>query len=377
MPHLKKIYLWFKKNSFNPLFKDDKTNSIARFSVFFLFILYSTLPYIFASQNFYVENIYCSIAAAMLFFLYIITVHTQPVNTEKESILKLKRPNTLNIIIFILGSMFAVVLLNYFSHFFMITFFEVHSTKKLSDIADILTKLFATCAVLIAAYIGWQRVEVHRAGQITDSFIRANEQLGAVTSEGKPQIETRLGGIYALEKIAKENKEEYFCVVFDILTAYVRLNSPNNNLGNIVPLREDILIIIEILKKTDLSFYYERDKRINLTSSNLICSNFYGANLKKALFHNSDLREAIFTNARLEGANFTDANLEKASLENARLEKAFFENTNLANTEFRRAKLHSAYMKKSRNLRYEQIDIASGNQITSLPRNLSQPKHWV
>jgi hypothetical protein len=38
-------------------------------------------------------------------------------------------------------------------------------------------------------------------------------------------LEVRLGGIYALEKVAEDAPEKYHCTVMEVLTAYVRENA--------------------------------------------------------------------------------------------------------------------------------------------------------
>jgi hypothetical protein len=52
-------------------------------------------------------------------------------------------------------------------------------------------------------------------------LLRLFGYLGANDSEGKKQFETRLGGIYALERIAKDSEADHWPIM-EILTAYVR-----------------------------------------------------------------------------------------------------------------------------------------------------------
>ena len=81
-------------------------------------------------------------------------------------------------------------------------------------------------------------VDLQREGQITDRFTKAIDQLGAVQpggavdADGKPKInlEVRLGGIYALDRIAHESAEDQ-SVIMEVLTAYVRDNS--NDASNV------------------------------------------------------------------------------------------------------------------------------------------------
>ena len=80
--------------------------------------------------------------------------------------------------------------------------------------------------VLGTLYVTWRRVraaeqtvEVAQEGQITERFTRAVEQLG-----NQESMAIRLGGIYALERIAKDSPEDHRQVM-EVLTAYVRENS--------------------------------------------------------------------------------------------------------------------------------------------------------
>ena len=87
-------------------------------------------------------------------------------------------------------------------------------------------------AIGISLYYTWQKNNIAQEGQITERFTRAIDQLG------KRALEIRLGGIYALERISKESKEDYWPIM-EILTAYVRKNSSAE--------------IVENKKVTDLS----------------------------------------------------------------------------------------------------------------------------
>src|SRR5215217_4014895 len=55
-------------------------------------------------------------------------------------------------------------------------------------------------------------LELTQQGQITERFTKAIEQLGGGEGENKT-IELRLGGIYALERIAKESEQDYGVVM--------------------------------------------------------------------------------------------------------------------------------------------------------------------
>src|SRR5215204_2005114 len=63
-------------------------------------------------------------------------------------------------------------------------------------------------------------------GQITERFTRAIDQLGKVDEKNNKLFEIRLGGIYALERIARESEEDHWPIM-EVLTAYVRQHAPS------------------------------------------------------------------------------------------------------------------------------------------------------
>jgi hypothetical protein len=79
--------------------------------------------------------------------------------------------------------------------------------------------------VLAGLYSSVQSLNLSREGQITDRFTKAIDQLGALDGDGKPKLEIRLGGIYALERIARDSERDHGPIM-EVLTAYVREHAP-------------------------------------------------------------------------------------------------------------------------------------------------------
>src|SRR5207248_11751254 len=82
-----------------------------------------------------------------------------------------------------------------------------------------------------AGVIAWRnlratqaKLDVDREAQITNRFTQAIGQLGAELKDGKPDLEVRLGGIYALERIARDSSRDHWTIM-EVLTAYVRQNA--------------------------------------------------------------------------------------------------------------------------------------------------------
>src|SRR5215217_7452522 len=88
-----------------------------------------------------------------------------------------------------------------------------------------LAQILAGTALLSGLYFTWRTLQVNREGQITERFTRAIDQLGKVDENNNKLFEIRIGGIYALERIARESEEDYEPIM-EVLTAYVRQNAP-------------------------------------------------------------------------------------------------------------------------------------------------------
>jgi hypothetical protein len=90
--------------------------------------------------------------------------------------------------------------------------------------AALLLGLFFTARNLQATQ---DKLDIDRQGQLTNRFIQATGQLGAELEGGKPNVEVRLGGVYALNRISNDWPKDYWPIA-DVLTAYVRHNAKWN-----------------------------------------------------------------------------------------------------------------------------------------------------
>lgn len=274
-----------------------------------------------------------------------------------------------------------------------------------------IAQILGGIAALVAFYFMWQRNYITQQGQITDRFTKAVEQLGS------DDIAVRLGGIYALERIAKDSEPDHWQVM-EVLTAYVREKKPVNPKEDdrltktdfnyvvseilnrlksttspapaAVPLAEDtpepetveskkpelpkdIQAILTVIARR-LHADSEGDKRIDFSNTdlrgadlskkgeqevNLKKINFAGANLSGVSLTNANLHEAIFIEAQLQGADLSGANLQGANLEKAQLQEATLWATRLQGANLRKAQLQGAVLREAQlqgaNLRKAQL----------------------
>ena len=174
------------------------------------------------------------------------------------------------------------------------------------------------------------KLDIDRQGQLTNRFIQATSQLGAELKDGQRNVEVRLGGIYALNRISNDWPKDYWPIA-DILTAYVRHNAAWKE-----PAREaqkatatDIQAILTVLghnappggfndrRKLDLRFTDLRE--LEFYDAHLEWTDLYGAHLDRA-----QLWGAVLHHAKLDHANFTGANLRGAKMQNVTLQDAVF-----------------------------------------------------
>jgi uncharacterized protein YjbI with pentapeptide repeats len=229
--------------------------------------------------------------------------------------------------------------------------------------------ILAAAGLLLTAGIIWRRYEKSRELKSHEQFTRAVEQLGSQRNDGSPRTEARLGGIYALERLAGEAEREYWPIM-EVLTAFVRDNAAwnpqaartNGVPGAPVRPGADIQAVLAVLgrrrppphssgQEKRLLDLRETDLRgANLSGSRLDGVSLYGAHLEqadatRAVLGRSNLREAWLTGASLTEVNLEGASLSRAHLEGARLNRANLQGADLSGADLRGADLWEANLK--------------------------------
>jgi uncharacterized protein YjbI with pentapeptide repeats len=187
-----------------------------------------------------------------------------------------------------------------------------------------------------------KNAETANQKQITERFSKAIEQLGS----DKPEV--ILGGIYTLERIARDSEPDQWTIM-EVLTAFVRQNAPiieenesqsSEDQEKLLKLRISIracLTVIAERKHPDLE-----NKRLDLTKVNISGFNLVQFKLKGFNFTGADLTEANLFGADLTGANLIGANLIGANLIGANLIGAYLTVANLKGAKLTGANLKGA-----------------------------------
>lgn len=162
----------------------------------------------------------------------------------------------------------------------------------------------------------------------------------SVFSETFPNIEVRIGAIYALERIAQDDHRNHIQVM-EILTAYIRENSPfpNNysrrrSLEDSRP-RADVQIALDVIGRRDVkSIAYEhlRKYRLNLREVDLSGAVFSNGKFEGAMFNDSRFEASVFQSANLKGARFHGCLLDYAVFRQSDLTGAIFDGAMICKT---------------------------------------------
>ena len=220
--------------------------------------------------------------------------------------------------------------------------------------------------VFFTAFTAWRNLKVAEEKQITERFSKAVEMLSSTS------MHTRLGGIYALERIANDSDKDY-PQVMEVLCAFVREESPyppkpkkaglvkksgsvkgvsvavaeseaSQNttphpecslmefLSKLPPIQTDIQAVVTVIgrRKHRYGDGEWETQHLDLSKTNLQGLAAVGANLTGVDLSHTNLEGARLCRASLEGADLFFARLEGADLFFAHLKETHLCETDLS-----------------------------------------------
>jgi hypothetical protein len=174
--------------------------------------------------------------------------------------------------------------------------------------------IIGAAATFIIGYLNYRRqgqsLRMQRTTQVTDRFTKAIEQIGSES----PHV--RMGGIFAMELIARDYPGDHQYIV-DTLAAFVRGRLPASDVGEggYVPIMQlrapDAQAALTVLSRSPLC-----DKRVASPEA------------ERLDLSRTDLRRANLRGARLDGVSLWGARLEGADLRGARMVNSILEEAN-------------------------------------------------
>jgi hypothetical protein len=256
--------------------------------------------------------------------------------------------------------------------------------------------------------------ELTEQGHITERYTRAIEQLG------DQELAVRLGGIYALEQLARHFPDREHPTVVEVLSAFVREGSsrqsarpdeaaeraqsaaPKSGVEQSRP-ATDVQAALTVLGRLpqrsgvprgDLSGAHlagaqldmanlsgARLARVDLSGASLAGANLSGAqlggvDLSRAWLEKTDLAGARLGGADLSGALADGADLSDARLGGANLSRAWLGGATLSGARLTVTRLAGADLRKAKGITQKQVNAARGDGKTRLPDGLRRPDDW-
>lgn len=204
-----------------------------------------------------------------------------------------------------------------------------------NTLRDTWAKIIATALLLIGAFFLWRYVEaVGKTVAAAERTVAAAEKNAAISQErhiterfvrvmellGDEKLEVRLGGIYALERIARDSPADQSAVT-EVLATYVREHAPWSEGAPLPPrVRADMQAILTVLGRR--SWAEREEQPLDLHGSALATAYLPFARLQRAFLYEANLKGAMLYKANLRGAWLWKAHLHNAILEGAHLEGA-------------------------------------------------------
>jgi hypothetical protein len=204
--------------------------------------------------------------------------------------------------VFVIALLISLLLPFFWLLLWKLAQWQVAAVPEMKDRIDLesksrqtLAQILGGAALLIGLYFTSQTLRTTQEGQITDRFIKAITQLG------NTNLAIRLGGIYALERIARDSASDHWSVM-EVLTAFVREYSHGRStlpwawvsmlfVKDQLPEDRaksqpsaDIQAILTVIGRRTRTFGNEETERLDLRNTHL-----QGANLGEAQLQEADL----------------------------------------------------------------------------------------
>lgn len=200
---------------------------------------------------------------------------------------------------------------------------------------------------LVTAGLTLKNLKLTEDKQVTERFSKAVEMLSS------EDLEVTIGGIYTLERIAKDSKRDH-PVVMEVLAAYIREKSLSKDcidyLASHKKPRLDIQSALTVIGRRNIQ---NDQSRIDLSNSCLILANLMGAHLENAMLAHTSLQGALLGWAHFEGAFMWGTKFEGANMVGVHLEGA-----DLLGADLKEALLLKTDLSRVKNLTEEQLSKA-------------------
>ena len=248
-------------------------------------------------------------------------------------------------------------------------------STTIRNIALVAAGLIALPLAIWRGLVANRQANTSQQGLLNERYQRGAEMLGSEV------LAVRLGGIYALQRLAEEWPDQYHIQIMRLFCAFVRRPARDQSLimrlfcAFVCPptlgIRQDVEAVMQMIgsrAKSRITLERIADFKLDLRDADLPTTQFLDADLSNAMFHNSnlsganfantdltdcfliysDLSQAQFYNVTFTGTRLWSANLSGAMLQDADLSRRNLHNVNLSGTNLLRTNLSGAIVQDAK-----------------------------
>ncbi len=217
-------------------------------------------------------------------------------------------------------------------------------STTIRNLALVAAGLIALPLAIWRGFVAARQANTARQSLLNERYQKGAEMLGSEV------LTVRLGGVYALQRLAEEYPELYHIQIMRLFCSFFRLPTKDQSsrpqemevqAAGPGTIRQDVEAVIEAINtRAGAQIEVERKAGLRL--------DLRGADLRGAQFLDADLSHAYFQHANLSQTNFADTNLSDTFFTSADLSGAIFANVNFSKARFWNAKLPNATLQGSR-----------------------------
>jgi anion-transporting ArsA/GET3 family ATPase len=245
--------------------------------------------------------------------------------------------------------------------------FAIDVVKTIISALGLIATLLAGIGLIVNYFNSQAEMQLTQQRLITERFSKAVEQIGS----GKDKEEVVIGGIYSLERIAKDSLKDQWTIM-EVLTSYIRKNSRiRSDIEQLEPEERQkaleklpsvsipVQAALTVIGRRKVENEQAGDNLAETTDSNKIkILDLSRTNLRGANLNGANLNGANLIGANLNGADLYRANLYRAYLNGAYLNGAYLYRANLIGAFLEEANLNRANLNGAEGLNPEQIKSA-------------------
>ena len=267
--------------------------------------------------------------------------------------------------------------------------------------AALIATILGAPFIIWRSWVAHQDYKVKEQGHITDRINKAVENLGAHKTnkdrETIPNLEVRIGGILALERIAQDSLRDHIQIM-EILSAYIRKNAPVSAALSAEELHDNpftaprvdvqtALTVIGRRKKQQIKLEEKANYWINLNDTCLQGAvlerlNFSGVRLSFSNLFNARFIETSLIGGKDEKADIFGANLNYTFWMRSSIKNLDFPNSKMLNIDFSESSFQNVVFSSDCIIKSEDIfkniflNKTFGDASVILPEGMDRPKHW-